>query len=116
MDFEISGSLVLLISILIVVLTVVMIISVKAVYRRRSESNLTAKHASTTFGSPLEGRNKYPEVDTFSLGGTFRNYGVLASIILMILAFSWTHLMKRLRWKRLVRRSHHHHHHHHHHL
>ncbi len=94
MDFEVSGSLVVLISMLIVVLTVALIIIVKGVYKKRSESNLTAKHAGTTFGSPLEGRNKYPEVDTFSLGGTFKNYGILASVILMILAFSWTQYEK----------------------
>ena len=90
MDFEVSGSLVLLVSILIVVLTVALIFIVRGVYNKRAGSNLTAKHAGTTFSSPLEGRNKYPEVDTFSLGGTFKNYGILASIILMILAFSWT--------------------------
>ncbi|MCF8244380.1 MAG: TonB family protein [Saprospiraceae bacterium] len=90
MDFEISGSIVMLISILIVLLTIALIIVVKGVYKKRSESNLTAKHAGTTFSSPLEGRNKYPEVDTFSLGTTFRNFGILAAIILMILAFSWT--------------------------
>ena len=84
----------MLISMLIVVLTVALIIIVKGVYKKRSESNLTAKHAGTTFGSPLEGRNKYPEVDTFSLGGTFKNYGILASVILMILAFSWTQYEK----------------------
>ncbi len=90
MDFEVSGQIALFVSLAIVVLTVALVFIVKAVYNRRSNTDLTAKHAGTTFGSPLEGRNKYPEVDTFSLGGTFKNYGILASIILMILAFGWT--------------------------
>ncbi len=90
MDFEVSGQVALFVSLAIVVLTVALVFIVKAVYNKRSDSNLTAKHAGTTFSSPLEGRNKYPEVDTWSLGGTFQNYGILASIVLMILAFGWT--------------------------
>lgn len=90
MDFEVTGSFAVSVFLTIVALTIAVVLVVKSVYKKRSESNLTAKHAGKTFSSPLEGRSKYPEVDTFSLGGTFQNYGILASIVLMILAFSWT--------------------------
>ncbi len=94
MDFEVTGSLVVFALLAVIVFTVAMIIIVRTVYTRRSNSDLTSKHAGTNFPSPLEGRNKYPEVDTFSLSGTFLNYGLLAAIVLMILAFSWTQYEK----------------------
>lgn len=94
MDFEVTGNVVVYALLAIVVFTVFLIFIVKNVYNRRAGSDLTTKHAGTSFPSPLEGRNKYPEVDTFSLSGTFLNYGLLAAIILMILAFSWTQYEK----------------------
>ncbi len=94
MDFEVSGSLVVYVFLAVILFTVAMIFIVRSVYNKRANSDLTSKHAGTSFSSPLEGRNKYPEVDTFSLSGTFMNYGLLAAIILMILAFSWTQYEK----------------------
>jgi protein TonB len=94
MDIEVQGGHVVTALILVVVITAAIIYLVRSVYTKRASSNLTQKHAGTTFSSPLEGRTKYPEVDTFSLSGTFLNYGLLASILLMILAFSWTQYEK----------------------
>ncbi|MBI5917025.1 MAG: energy transducer TonB [Bacteroidetes bacterium] len=90
MDFEVSGSLIVYVGIAIVMLTIALIFIVRSTYVKRSNSNLAAKHEGKAFSSPLEGRTKYPDVDTFGLSGTFMNYGILAAIILMILAFSWT--------------------------
>jgi len=94
MDFEVTGSLVIAALALVILFTVGMIFFIRSVYNKRASSDLTSKHAGKTFPSPLEGRNKYPEVDTFSLSGTFLNYGLLAAILLMILAFSWTQYEK----------------------
>ncbi len=94
MDFEVTGKVVVLALLAVVFLTAAIIFIVKNAYNRRAESNLTEKHAGGSFSSPLEGRTKYPEVDTFSLSGTFMNYGLLAAIVLMILAFSWTQYEK----------------------
>ncbi len=94
MDFEVSGSIVLIATLAVILLTVAIVFVIRSVYNKRSASNLTEKHAGTSFKSPLEGRNKYPEVDTFSLSGTLMNYGLLAAIALMILAFSWTQYEK----------------------
>ncbi|MEK7255205.1 MAG: energy transducer TonB, partial [Bacteroidota bacterium] len=90
MDFEVSGSFAIAMLGLVIVLTVAIIVLVGQSYKKRSNSNLSAKHAGTTSKSPLEGRSKYPEVDTFNLSTTFLNYGILAAIVLMICAFSWT--------------------------
>jgi protein TonB len=94
MDFEVPGSVVWIAAIALIVFTVALIYIIRNVYNKRSGSDLTKVHAGKTFSSPLEGRNKYPEVDTFSLSGTLLNYGLLASIVLMILAFSWTEYEK----------------------
>lgn len=94
MDFEITGKAVLMGALLIVLFTAVLTIAIRNVYKRRFEKNLSEGPHKRTFNSPLEGRNKYPEVDTFSLRGTLLNYGLLVAIVLMILAFSWTHYEK----------------------
>jgi len=94
MDFEVSGSIVFIAALAMIALTIAIVFIIRTVYNKRSSGNLTEKHAGTTFKSPLEGRNKYPEVDTFSLSGTLMNYGLLTAIALMILAFSWTQYEK----------------------
>ena len=40
--------------------------------------------------SPLEGRNKYPAVDVLRRSGTVFNIGLITSLLLTVLAFSWT--------------------------
>jgi protein TonB len=94
MNFEVSGSIVILASLAVILFTILIIYAIRRVYSKRALSNLTEKHVNTKFDSPIEGRTKYPEVDTFSLSGTLMNYGLLATIILMILAFSWTQYEK----------------------
>jgi protein TonB len=94
MDFEVSGTVVGVAFLLVILLTVGIIFLVRSTYGKRASSDLTQKHAGKSFSSPLEGRTKYPEVDTFSLSGTFLNYGLLSAVVLMILAFSWTRYEK----------------------
>ena len=96
MDFEITGSAVLITALVLVIFTVVLTFVIRSVYKKRFEKNLTEGPQKRTFSSPLEGRNKYPEVDTFSLRGTLLNYGLLVAIVLMILAFSWTQYEKNI--------------------
>ncbi|RME09788.1 MAG: energy transducer TonB [Bacteroidetes bacterium] len=96
MDFEITGSAVLITALVLVIFTVVLTFVIRSVYKKRFEKNLTEGPHKRTFSSPLEGRNKYPEVDTFSLRGTLLNYGLLVAIVLMILAFSWTQYEKNI--------------------
>lgn len=94
MDIEVTGNVVVIASILVVLLTIAMIFIVRGYYNKKANSNLTSKHAGKNFPSPLQGRNKYPEVDTFGLSSTFLNYGLLASVVLMILALAWTEYEK----------------------
>lgn len=94
MDFEVTGTKVLLFTLAILVLTIALVFIIRYVFFRRSEKNMAQGPQHRHFSSPLEGRNKYPDLDTFSLRGTLLNYGLLASLVLMILAFSWTQYEK----------------------
>ena len=62
-------------------------------FKKAGKTDLGNSAIGKTRKSPLEGRNKYPEVDAFKYSGTLLNFGFLASLGLMILAFSWTCLL-----------------------
>lgn len=96
MTFEITGTTIRLILAGIVVLTTAMILVLRYLFNKRETINLTEKNKGRKWSSPLEGRNKYPEVDTFVLRNTFLNYGLMVAIGLMILAFSWTSYQKKV--------------------
>ena len=89
-NFEASGSVILGISVLTILLILGIIFVMRNVFAKRSMSGLKEKYENNTARSPLEGRNKYPEMDVFSLSGTFFNIGLMAAIGMVILAFSWT--------------------------
>ncbi|MEY3050767.1 MAG: hypothetical protein RLY31_552 [Bacteroidota bacterium] len=57
---------------------------------RQTTAGLTEKYRDRTWSSPLEGRNKYPEVDVFRFRNTLLEYGLVVALLLMLLAFSWT--------------------------
>ncbi len=90
MNFEITALYVEIGLMATVLLTVALIYLVRFYFERKSKINLSKLHEHTVWSSPLEGRSKYPELDVFRLSGTFLNYGLLVSLILMIFAFSWT--------------------------
>ena len=89
-NFEVSGNVIVGILVLTILLILGMIFLMRNVFAKRSLSGLKEKYEANPASSPLEGRNKYPEVDVFSLSGTFFNVGLMAAIGLVILAFSWT--------------------------
>lgn len=88
-DFEVSGQILNIALAGVILLTVGLIFLMRDVFKKRSERNLSEEFAGQS-SSPLAGRNKYPQMDVFSLSGTFFNYALLVSLGLMILAFSWT--------------------------
>lgn len=59
-------------------------------FGKQNPEALASKHASKAGKSPMEGRNKYPEVDVFRMSGTFFNFGILIALGLSVLAFNWT--------------------------
>jgi protein TonB len=96
MTFEFSGSDVIYTFLGLVLITAGVIFVMRRFLSHIASSNLTEKHALTKWKSPLQARTKYPEVNTFQFSGTFLNYGLLAAIVLMILAFSWTTFEKKV--------------------
>jgi protein TonB len=62
----------------------------RAYFSRVSESGLTEKHNGKKWSSPLEARNKYPEVDVLRKRGLFMRVGLIGTLTLFVLAFNWT--------------------------
>jgi protein TonB len=96
MTFEISGTIVRLAVLAILAATLLLIFIVRRFFQHESTLDLTAKNKGRKWRSPLEGKNKYPEVDAFALRNTFLEYGLLVALFLMILAFSWTTYEKQI--------------------
>ncbi len=53
-------------------------------------NELRSAHREVNGAELITGRAKFPEVDGFRLSGTFLNFGLLSSVILILLAFNWT--------------------------
>lgn len=90
MAFEFTSFTVRLIIIAVIALTVLIVFLTRKFFQKQASVDLTAKNKGRKWRSPLEGRNKYPEVDTFVLRNVFLEYGLMVSLVFMILAFSWT--------------------------
>jgi protein TonB len=73
----------------IVALVVLLIVGFRYVLKQRYNHDLKDKHAGG-FSSPLKGRAKYPDVDTFSNTGVFFRFGLAVALAITLLAMSWT--------------------------
>ncbi|MEO1627745.1 MAG: energy transducer TonB, partial [Bacteroidota bacterium] len=89
-DLALTGSSMLLAMIGLVIGIVALIFIMRNRFSGNDPDQLKDRYAGASFKSPLEGRNKYPDVDAFKMSGTFFNVGLLVSLGLTILAFSWT--------------------------
>jgi len=90
MSIEMSITTILWGLFLLILFTAGIIHLAKLFFKKQEGKNLTALHKNEHWKSPLQGRNKYPEVNTFLLSGAFMNYGLIVALVLMIFAFSWT--------------------------
>lgn len=59
-------------------------------FRSKSESNLTEKYQAKQWSSPLEARNKYPDVDVFSYRDTVFRLSLAMVMVLIIGFFNFT--------------------------
>ncbi|MCB0635806.1 MAG: energy transducer TonB [Lewinella sp.] len=62
--------------------------------RSRSIEALAAHHANDGRGMVLEGRNKYPEVNIFRYSPILLRFGLIAALLVAILAINWTQFEK----------------------
>jgi len=75
---------------LIAVLVVAIVLVRSQMSKNATSGELTAKFADKPRKSPLDGRNKYAPVDVLRQSGTIFNIGLITSLALTVLAFSWT--------------------------
>lgn len=66
----------------------------RVLYSRKSNQDLTHKYQGKKWRSPLEARNKYPDVDVFRLSPVFLRVGLIGSLAIAIGAFNWTNYEK----------------------
>ena len=66
----------------------------RVLYARKSNQDLTSKYRGKKWRSPLQARNKYPDVDVFKLSPTFLRVGMIGSLVIAIAAFNWTNYEK----------------------
>lgn len=90
MDFSIPGNLLVFALVGVTLVIIAVIVVMRMVLSNKSQQDLASEFANREHKSPLEGRNKYPAVDTFRWSGTFLNLGLMVAVGLTILAFSWT--------------------------
>lgn len=89
-DIELSGTAVMISVLLIILLTLGIIYFMRYRFSKLSFSDLKSKYADSKWSSPLEGRTKYPDVDSFAYSGVLTKYGLMVAMALVLLAFSWT--------------------------
>jgi len=88
MDVSIPGMGVGLTMLGLVVAVIAIIFILRNRYVSKGESVIEEGHEAT--GWSLASRNKYPEVNPFRLSKSILLFGVAASLLLTLLAFSWT--------------------------
>ncbi|MEY3367465.1 MAG: hypothetical protein RI973_620 [Bacteroidota bacterium] len=90
MSFEFTSSAIQVLGSIMLILTIGVIVSAKIFFNKQASLDLTTLNKDKKWKSPLEARNKYPEVDLFRFRSFFLEYGLLVSLGIMVLAFSWT--------------------------
>lgn len=90
MALEFTTTTVQLLALGVIAFTMVVIFATKWYVKNQEAKDLGTKHKGEKWSSPLEARTKYPELDVFSLRGSFLGFGFAAAIGLMILALGWT--------------------------
>ncbi len=72
----------------ILVFVIGLVLFMKRKYAQGAQQGYSGQGANA--GSPIVGRNKYPQANPFSLSGTFFNLGLALALGIVTLAFGWT--------------------------
>lgn len=89
-DISITGTTFMIALFLIIAFIAGTILVLRNIFKTRADRGLAEKYQGKPTSSPLENRNKYEDVNVFSLSRTFLLTGIALSFGLVILAFSWT--------------------------
>lgn len=85
------SSLELLLGLSVIALVIVGLIMVfRVLFNRKSNQDLAQKYQGKKWRSPLEARNKYPDVDVFRFSPVFLRIGLIGALAITIGAFNWT--------------------------
>jgi len=89
-DIAFTGTTSMLLILLIAFITIGVIIFMKNMFKSRAGSNLTEKYDGHSWASPLDARNKYPDVNAFKYGKPIFLFGLASALAATLFAFSWT--------------------------
>lgn len=89
-SFSFSSNQILALLALVVLATLAIVYFGKRYYGSKATSDLAAKYKGKKWSSPLEGRNKYPDVDVFKMQPIFFRVGIVLTLALVVAAFKYT--------------------------
>lgn len=89
-DIAVTGKSLIIMVFALIALIVGFIFFMRNRFSSNANTDLSGKYQGHSWASPLEGRNKYPDVDAFKLSGTFLNVGLFCALGITILALGWT--------------------------
>lgn len=93
-DLIFTGNEILTTTALVFAFFLLLIGGLRVYFRRIAQANLTEKYQNTTWGSPLQYRNKYPDVDVNKLRGPLLGLSLVAVLFITLAAFNWTSFTK----------------------
>ncbi len=89
-SFSFSSNQILALLALVVLATIAIVYFSKRYYSSKATSDLATKYKGKKWSSPLEGRNKYPDVDVFKMQPIFFRVGIVLTLALVVAAFKYT--------------------------
>ena len=72
------------------ILLLLIIFAGRFYFAKKAESGLAEKYRGKKWKSPLDARNKYPDVDVFRKRPLYLYFGIIGTLVLTIGAFNWT--------------------------
>ncbi len=95
-DINITGKALGLFVVGIAIIIIAVVLFYRNYLNKMAHTNLSERYKDKKWTSPLEARDKYPEVDVFNLSGEFFKFGLLIATGLILLFFSWTQYEKQM--------------------
>ena len=96
MDLAFEGGTIGIFILALIVFIVGLIFFLRARFRSKAEKAIEEGLEGKDYASPLVARNKYPEVNPFYLSRPIWLFGLAASLLVILLAFSWTRFEKEI--------------------
>ncbi len=89
-DIAFTGQISLLLILFLAMIVLGVIFYFRRYYKGKSSSDLTGTYKDHEWDSPLDARNKYPDVNAFRLSRPIFLFGLATALAATLFAFSWT--------------------------